>query len=366
MKVSAPYALTAEITHRCPLQCGYCSNPIELQKRENELPTEDWLRVLEEASELGVVQVHFTGGEPLLRPDLELLIRRARDLGLFVNLITSGVGLTEKRMQKLSEAGTDSIQLSIQASTAELADRIGGFKAHEIKRKSAEMIRSAGMTLNMNVVLHRHNLHVVEEMIELCASWGAERLELANTQYYGWALANRDELMPTKQQVYTAEAAFYRARERFGKQLELIWVLPDYHENLPKPCMGGWGKLSLTVSPNGLALPCTAASSMNTLKFETVQGRSLSWIWNESESFQAYRGFDWMPEPCRSCDLRFQDFGGCRCQAFLLTGDAQQTDPVCERSPNHHLITDIVAAHASESVFARTADTQKSLISYRR
>ncbi|QHW29588.1 pyrroloquinoline quinone biosynthesis protein PqqE [Paenibacillus rhizovicinus] len=350
MQVSLPYALTAELTHRCPLRCPYCSNPTELQKRENELSTDEWLSVLEQACELGVVQVHFTGGEPLLRPDLELIVRRARDLGLFVNLITSGVGLTEERVRKLSDAGIDSIQLSLQAASAELADSIAGFKAHELKRQAARRIREAGLALNMNVVLHRGNLHQLEDIIELCASWGAQRLELANTQYYGWALRNVNELLPRSEQLKQAEADYVRASERFGQQLELIWILPDYYEDFPKPCMGGWGKLSLTVAPDGRVLPCTVSSEIRSLSFENVKQRELAWIWHDSPSFNAYRGYDWMAEPCRSCERREQDYGGCRCQAFLLTGDANAADPVCTLSPHRRVITDrIKSIEAGES-----------------
>ncbi|RKP47923.1 pyrroloquinoline quinone biosynthesis protein PqqE [Cohnella endophytica] len=344
MEVSIPYALSAEITHRCPLHCPYCSNPLELQKRENELTTADWIRVLEEASELGIVQVHFTGGEPLLRADLEQLVHRARELGFFVNVITSGVGVTEKRVRQLIEAGVDSIQLSVQASTPELADSIAGYKAHEIKRQAAQIIRAGGLALHMNVVLHRQNIHLVEEMVELCASWGAQRLELANTQYYGWALLNRKQLLPTKNQLMVAEEAYMRAKESFGNKMELLWIVPDYYEDFPKPCMGGWGKLSLTVTPDGRVLPCTAAASITTFHFESVLDRNLTRIWQESVSFNAFRGFDWMAEPCKSCDRRFQDFGGCRCQAFLLTGDARQTDPVCQWSPHRGLITEFVSS----------------------
>ncbi|MDF2835351.1 MAG: pqqE [Paenibacillus sp.] len=353
MEASIPYALSAEITHRCPLHCVYCSNPIELTKRENELTTEDWIRVFEEASELGIVQIHLTGGEPLLRPDVDQLIRRARELGLFVNLITSGVGVTEKRLQQLIKAGIDSIQLSVQASESDLADTIAGSKSHEFKERTAKMIRDAGLSLHMNVVLHRQNIHLVEDMIELCVSWGANRLELANTQYYGWALLNRQHLLPTRAQLTAAEEAYIRAKARFGQKLELIWVLPDYYEEYPKPCMGGWGEISMTVAPDGKVLPCTAASSIKTLKFESVKERNLQWIWQESAAFNAYRGFDWMAEPCRSCDHRFRDFGGCRCQAYLLTGDSQQADPVCKWSPHHHKITEIIS-------FINEADHKRS------
>lgn len=349
MEVSAPYALTAEVTHRCPLHCPYCSNPLELQKRENELSADEWLRVLDEAGELGVVQVHFTGGEPLLRPDTELLIRRARELGLFTNLITSGVGATDQRIKQLAEAGLDSIQLSVQAPEAELADRIAGFKAHDLKRQAAQAIRGSGLPLHMNAVLHRHNIHLVENIIELCVEWGAARLELANTQYYGWAFMNRRNLLPSRNQLTAAEEAYHRAKERFGKQIELIWVIPDYYAEFPKPCMGGWGKISLTVTPDGRVLPCTAAAGIKTLYFESVKERNLAWIWQDSPAFNAFRGFDWMAEPCRSCDRRFQDFGGCRCQAFLLTGDAQQTDPVCKWSPHHATVSQFVAAYSAHS-----------------
>jgi pyrroloquinoline quinone biosynthesis protein E len=344
MPVSLPYALTAELTHRCPLHCPYCSNPIELQKRENELSTDEWLSVLDQADDLGVVQVHFTGGEPLLRQDLEHLVRHARGLGLFVNLITSSVGLTEERVRRLAEAGVDSIQLSLQAASAELADSIAGYKAHEQKRQAACWIRANDLALNMNVVLHKGNLHQIEEIIELCAAWGAQRLELANAQYYGWALRNVNQLLPRKEQLQEAEAAYVRARERFGRQLELLWILPDYYEDFPKPCMGGWGQLSLTVAPDGRVLPCTASSEIRSLSFHNVKERDLAWIWHDSPSFNAYRGYDWMEEPCRSCERRELDYGGCRCQAFLLAGDARAADPVCMRSPHHGVIMDRISS----------------------
>ncbi len=345
MPVSLPYALTAELTHRCPLHCPYCSNPIELKKRESELTTEEWLIVLEQAADLGAAQVHFTGGEPLLRPDLEQLIRRARELGFFVNLITSGVGLTEERVRRLSEVGVDSIQLSLQAATPELADSIAGFKAFEAKRQAAKRILESGLALNMNVVLHRANLHQIEEIIELCVAWGAQRLELANAQYYGWALRNVDQLLPLKVQLKEAEAAYVRASERFGKQIELIWIVPDYYEDYPKPCMGGWGNISLSVAPDGQVLPCVASSEIRSMSFENVRERDLAWIWKDSPSFNAFRGQDWMPEPCRSCERRELDYGGCRCQAFLLTGDARATDPVCVRSPHREVILNRVSSN---------------------
>ncbi|MFB9274388.1 pyrroloquinoline quinone biosynthesis protein PqqE [Cohnella cellulosilytica] len=358
MPVNLPYALTAELTHRCPLSCPYCSNPLELQKRENELSTDQWLSVLEQADELGVAQVHFTGGEPLLRPDLERLVRRARELGLYVNLITSGVGLSDQRLRQLTEAGVDSIQLSVQAASSELADPIAGFPAHELKRQAARRIRDIGLPLHMNVVLHRANLHQLEDIIELCVSWGAERLELANAQYYGWALRNVQQLLPRREQLQEAEAAYARAQRRYGRQIELLWILPDYFEDFPKPCMGGWGQVSLTVAPDGRVLPCTAASEIRTLTFENVRERGLVWVWRDSPSFNAYRGSDWMPEPCRSCERRELDYGGCRCQAFLLTGDARATDPVCIRSPHRGIVSDRVGTMAG-------ADTGLPDYSYR-
>jgi len=339
MSIDLPYALTAEVTHRCPLHCPYCSNPLELQQRENELTTDEWLSVLEQAADLGVAQVHFTGGEPLLRQDLELLVRRAREAELYINLITSGVGLTEQRIRQLADAGIDSVQLSVQAASANLADSISGFRSHELKRQAAQLIRASGLPLNMNVVLHRANLHQIEEIIELCVQWGAQRLELANAQYYGWALHNVQQLLPRREQLEQAEADYARARERFRNQIELLWILPDYYEPFPKPCMGGWGKLSLTVAPDGRVLPCTASSEIRSLSFENVKQRELAWIWNHSPSFNAFRGSDWMSEPCRSCDRRELDYGGCRCQAFLLTGDARSADPVCKWSPHRDTIT---------------------------
>lgn len=338
MQLDLPYALTAEVTHRCPLHCPYCSNPIELKRRENELSASQWLSVLEQASELGVAQVHLTGGEPLLRPDLESIVKGARAAGLYVNLITSGVGLTEARLSRLAEAGIDSIQLSLQAASEELGNSIAGTRVHNLKRQAAARIRASGLPLHMNVVLHRANLDQLEEIIELCVEWGAERLELANTQYYGWALRNVDQLLPLRGQLQAAEAAYERARERFGSRIELLWILPDYYESYPKPCMGGWGKLSLTVAPDGRVYPCTASADIGSLKFENVKERDLAWIWHHSPSFNAYRGMNWMPEPCRSCERRELDYGGCRCQAYLLTGDAGTTDPVCVRSPYRGII----------------------------
>lgn len=355
----APFSLLAEITHRCPLHCVYCSNPLELKQQQEELATADWLRVLEEAHALGVVQLHFSGGEPLARPDLEKMVRRARDLGFYTNLITSGVGLSRERARVLAAHGLDSIQLSVQAAASDLSNWIGGRRAFEEKREAAEATREAELPLSMNVVLHCLNLDQVGEIIDLCGSWGAERVELANTQYYGWALLNREKLLPTREQLAKAEAVYECKKASWKGKMELIWVRPDYYEPFPKPCMGGWGQIHLTVSPDGSVLPCPVASSIKTLHFDTVREHNLGWIWRESSAFNKFRGFEWMPEPCRNCDRRFQDFGGCRCQAFALTGNAARTDPVCQWAPEHHLVEATVAqanaAHANERLIEGTA-----------
>jgi len=340
----APFSLVAEITHRCPLHCVYCSNPLELRRAEEELTTQDWLRVLEEAHALGVVQLHLSGGEPLVRRDLESVVRRGRELDFYTNLITSGAGLTRERAEALAACGLDNVQLSLQASTSDLNNWIGGRKSYQEKAEAAEIIRHSGLAFSMNVVLHRFNLDQLHEIIDLCAAWGAERLELANSQYYGWALLNRAGLLPTKDQVLRAETVYEKKKAECKGRMELIWVRPDYYEPLPKPCMGGWGQIHLIVGPDGSALPCPAASSIRTLHFENVRDFSLGWIWRESPAFNQFRGFDWMPDPCRSCDRRFQDFGGCRCQAFALTGDAARTDPVCQWAPDHTLVETAVAA----------------------
>lgn len=342
-EIPAPYSLVAEITHRCPLHCVYCSNPVALKPERDELGTNDWLRVFEQARALGVVQLHFSGGEPLDRPDLDVLVGRARELDFYTNLITSGVGLDRRRARALAERGLDSLQLSIQDAEPRLSDSIAGRKAFDEKQRAAEITREAKLPLNMNVVLHRLNLEHLEEIIDLCASWGAERLELANAQYYGWALANRARLLPTSEQLAYAEAVWRSKKDDLKGRMELIWVRPDYYEKFPKPCMGGWGRIHLTVSPDGTVLPCPVASTITTLHFDSVREHRLEWVWRESPAFNKFRGFDWMLEPCRSCDRRWQDFGGCRCQAFALTGEAAKTDPVCQWAPEHSLVEAAVA-----------------------
>ena len=335
-----PVSLLAEITHRCPIHCLYCSNPLELTRRADELPTEIWLRVLAEAADLGVLQVHLSGGEPLARADLATLVERASGLELYTNLITSGVGLTRIRAEALKDAGLGAVQLSIQAADPELSRVIAGGEFWQRKMDAARHVRDAGLPLGMNFVLHRYNLHQVTGLLELAASLGAERVELANAQYYGWALRNRDQLLPTRAMLETAESEVARFRKRAGDTMEILWVIPDYHAEFPKPCMNGWARMFLTVAPDGTALPCPAASVIPGLDPPSVREHSARWIWFESPAFNRFRGFEWMSDPCRSCPRRFEDFGGCRCQAYLLAGDPAVTDPVCTYSPHRHLVTE--------------------------
>ncbi|EME53280.1 pyrroloquinoline quinone biosynthesis protein PqqE [Amycolatopsis decaplanina] len=338
-----PLGMLAELTHRCPLHCPYCSNPVELITRDSELSTEEWLSVLSQARELGVLQVHLSGGEPLARPDLPVLVEHATKLGCYVNLVTSGLGLTESRLHDLVERGLAHIQLSVQGATAGRADRLAGARAHDRKLVAAGLIKKAGLPLSVNVVLHRQNHDQLAGIIDLAEKMGADRLELANTQYYGWALRNRDALMPTRRQLDEAEPIVRAATERLRGRMEIIYVVADYYEQYPKPCMYGWGARQLTVAPDGNVLPCPASTAIETLEFDNVRDKPLAWIWYESGSFNAYRGEDWMPDTCGTCDRRAIDFGGCRCQAFQLTGDAAATDPVCSRSP-HRDVVDLILA----------------------
>ncbi len=341
MDVNPPLGLLAELTHRCPLHCPYCSNPLELTKRDAELSTADWLSVLSQARELGVLQVHMSGGEPLLRPDLPELVAHASSLGCYVNLVTSGLGLTSARLSGLVERGLAHVQLSAQGSIRDRSDELAGARAFDHKLAAAAAVKAAGLPLSLNVVLHRRNHGQVAGIVDLAERMGADRLELANTQYYGWALRNRDALMPTPSQLAAAEPIVREAVARLRGTMEIVYVVADYHEPYPKPCMYGWGARQLTVAPDGTVLPCPAASAITTLRLSSVRDTPLADIWYRSESFNAYRGEDWMADPCRTCDRRGLDFGGCRCQAFLLTGDAAATDPVCSRSP-HRGVVDLV------------------------
>jgi pyrroloquinoline quinone biosynthesis protein E len=333
-----PLALIAEITHRCPLHCVYCSNPLELTSRKEELATTDWLRVFSEAAALGVLHLHLTGGEPLARADLTELIAHARQSRLYTNLITSGIGLTRERLAQLVEAGLDHIQLSFQDSTEGHANWIAGTRAHAHKIEVAGWIREHRIAFTTNLVVHRQNIGHLEEMVAALEALHPHRMEIAHAQYYGWALQNRSALLPTRAQLDRAVAVVAAADERMRGKVRIDMVVPDYHARFPKACMGGWGRQLLLVDPAGRVLPCHAAGVIPEMRFDNVREHTLDWIWQKSEAFQKFRGEDWMPEPCRSCDRRKEDFGGCRCQAFLFTGDAGATDPVCELAPLHHLI----------------------------
>ena len=346
MTSDRPTTLLAELTHRCPLHCPYCSNPLELIRAEAELSTDDWKRVFTQARELGVLQLGLSGGEPLVRKDLEELAAHARSLGLYSTLVTSGLGLTRKRAEALRDAGLEHVQVSIQDSATESAERIAGVSSVKQKRAAIALVKELGFAFSINVVLHRANLDRIGELIDLAGDLGADRLELANTQYYGWGLKNRAALMPTREQVARARGIAEAAIERYRKKMQILFVLPDYHEQYPKACYGGWGKLYIVVTPNGQALPCHAASTITSLSFPTVRERSLEWIWRESPGFQAYRGDAWMKEPCRTCPRKTVDFGGCRCQAFALTGDAANPDPVCTLTPFRRIIDEALAGPA--------------------
>ncbi|HMJ41297.1 MAG TPA: pyrroloquinoline quinone biosynthesis protein PqqE [Pseudolabrys sp.] len=340
----APLGLLAELTHRCPLGCPYCSNPLALDKRSDELDTATWARVFREAAGLGVLQVHLSGGEPAARRDLEEIVKAARDASLYTNLITSAVGLTSERLNALADAGLDHVQISIQDNEAESADHIAGYKgAFARKSALAAEIVKLGLPLTVNVVVHRANIGRVEAMVELALSLGAGRVEIAHVQYYGWALKNRAALMPTREQVEQAVADVERLRTKYHGRIVIDAVVPDYYARFPKPCVGGWGRRSLNVTPAGRVLPCHAAEVIPGLEFWNVREHSLGDIWRASPAFNAFRGTEWMQEPCKSCALKEKDFGGCRCQAFLIAGDARAADPVCHLSPHHALVAELAA-----------------------
>jgi pyrroloquinoline quinone biosynthesis protein E len=333
--------LLAELTYRCPLQCPYCSNPLDFAQTESELSTEAWVRVLRQGREMGAAQLGFSGGEPLVRQDLGELIAEARHLGYYSNLITSGLGLTQAKVESFAEAGLDHIQVSFQASDPELNNAVAGSrKAFEQKLAMARAVKEAGYPMVLNFVIHRHNIHQMNDIVALCDRLGADYVELATCQYYGWAFKNREGLMPSRAQLEKAEHEVNQNRARLmdeGSAMKLIFVTPDYYEERPKPCMNGWGSLFLTVAPDGTALPCHSARLLP-VDFPNVRDKDLKHIWYESSGFNHYRGDSWMPEPCRSCDEKEKDFGGCRCQAFLLTGNADNADPVCSKSPHHDRI----------------------------
>src|ERR671934_1422645 len=339
MQPPRPYTLVAELSYRCPLRCPYCSNPLDIgaDRYRAELEGEHWMRVFREARALGVLQLALTGGEPMLRRDLDELVAAGRDAGLYSTLVTGATLFTRERAERLKEAGLDHVQVSIQSPDPEENDRIAGNRSFEKKIAAARAARALGFPLTINCVLHRQNLDRIEEVLRLAEELDAQRLGVANTQYYGWAVVNQAALLPTRAQLERGEEAVRRFRDRVGPRINVLWVLPDYFEELPKPCMGGWGRTTIVVAPNGDALPCQAGSTIPGLEFANVREHPLEWIWSESDAFTRFRGTGWMQEPCRTCPLGRQevDFGGCRCQALRLTGDAAATDPVCRFSPHH-------------------------------
>jgi pyrroloquinoline quinone biosynthesis protein E len=335
--VDRPLGLLAELTYQCPLHCPYCSNPIAVPDAP-ELTLSEWCGVLAQARQLGVLQLHLTGGEPLARPDLIPLVAQAGVLGFYVSLVTSGVGLDERRGSELARAGLDHVQLSMQDTDRAAAEHVAGARVVDRKMAAAQAVKALGLPLTVNVVLHRGNIDRIAPIADLAAALSADRLELAHTQYYGWGLLNRSALMPTRAQVLAAEQAVAQARARHRDTVEILYVVADYYEPYPKPCMHGWGRRHIVITPDGRALPCPAAAQITGLGIDNVRQRPLGEIWHHSPAFSRFRGTEWMPGPCRSCPRKELDFGGCRCQAFALTGDAARTDPVCQLSPDHHMI----------------------------
>jgi pyrroloquinoline quinone biosynthesis protein E len=358
LKITPPRWLLAELTYKCPLQCPYCSNPIDYAKHSSEISTEDWKRVLTQARKMGAVQLGFSGGEPLTRQDLPELVQHARQLGYYSNLITSGYGLTEEKIIQLKEAGLDHIQVSIQASTQELNDHLAGTKSYETKKQVAHLVKKHGYPMVLCVVIHRENIHQMRQILEMAEELGADYLELANTQYYGWAHKNRDLLLPTKEQFEEAEAIAQAYKEKVADKMKIYYVIPDFHEDRPKACMNGWGTTFLTIAPDGVALPCHSARDLPGLDCPSATEYGVEEIWNESKAFNFFRGNEWMKEPCRSCDEKEKDFGGCRCQAYMLTGDMYNTDPVCSKSPDRHVIEEALDSARASAL----SDNEKPLI----
>ena len=372
IKPKGPLWVNAEITYKCPLHCVFCYNPLDYASTfKSELSTEDWLKVFKQYRDLGSVQLGISGGEPLMRDDVEIMVSEASQMGYYVNLLTSGIGLTEKRISAFKEGGLGQIQLSFQDSTKELNDFLSSTKTFELKSKVAKLIKEHDYPMVLNVVLHRLNIDHIDQILEMAEAMGADHVELANSQYYAWALKNRAYLMPSEEQLRKAEETTNRFREKIGNKMKLYFIVPDYYANRPKACMNGWGSVFLNVAPDGLALPCHEARMLPGLTFPNVRDHDMEWIWNESPAFNAYRGDSWMKEPCRSCDERATDFGGCRCQAFQLTGDAANTDPVCDKSEHHHIITEQIelaqkpqppAADIKPIIFYRDDKNSKALI----
>ncbi|WP_082767382.1 pyrroloquinoline quinone biosynthesis protein PqqE [Bosea sp. PAMC 26642] len=354
MSAPAPFALLAELTHRCPLACPYCSNPLDLDRKSDELATSDWIRVFEQAAGLGILQLHLSGGEPAARHDLVELVAAAARLGLYTNLITSGIGLPRERLAALAQAGLDHLQLSVQDTQSDNADRIAGLRgSYQRKRLFAGIVAEVGLPLTINVVLHRGNIGHMGAMVDEAIAMGARRIELAHAQYYGWAERNREALMPDMADALAARDEVGRLRAETADRITIDYVPPDHFARFPKPCMNGWGRQSLNVTPRGLVLPCHAAQSIPGLAFWTVREHSLAEIWRGSPAFEAFRGTDWMAEPCRSCERREIDFGGCRCQAMALTGDPRNADPVCVLSSFHDRVEALTTAQRSDSYVMR-------------
>ena len=357
-----PLWLLLELTYRCPLHCVFCYNPTDFANTGQELGTDDWIRVLREARSLGAVQLGLSGGEPLAREDLEPIVAQAHTLGFYTNLITSGIGMTEARIKALKHAGLDHVQLSFQDSTREMNDFLSSTRTFELKSQVAALIRKYDYPMVLNVVLHRLNIDHVDEILAMAERIGAQYVELANTQYYGWAWLNRDRLLPSREQLRRAEATLQRFRARVGEKIKVFFVVPDYFETRPKACMNGLGSVFLTITPDGTALPCHAARMLPGLTFPNVREASVQAIWYDSQGFNHFRGDGWMKEPCRSCPEKSRDFGGCRCQAYLLTGDAANADPVCDLSPHHHLVTEAVERAAQTHPVSAGKANEKVLV----
>jgi pyrroloquinoline quinone biosynthesis protein E len=349
VNITPPRWLLAELTYRCPLQCPYCANPVDFAKHSDELSTEDWLRVFSEARAMGAVQLGLSGGEPLVRQDLPVLVKHARQLGYYTNLITSGYGMTEAKIVELKEAGLDHIQVSIQSPEKTLNDELAGTESFEHKKEVARLVKKHGYPMVLCVVIHRRNIHQMREILDMAVELEADYLELANTQYYGWAHLNRDQLLPTREQFEQAEAIAQDYKKKLEGRMKIYYVVPDFYEDRPKACMNGWGTTFLTIAPDGVALPCHSARELPGLNCPNVKELSVSDIWINSDAFNRFRGFEWMREPCRSCPEKAKDFGGCRCQAYLLTGDMRNADPVCSLSPRHQEVYDAVFSARREA-----------------
>lgn len=361
--VKEPNWLLAELTYHCPLQCPYCSNPTDFALQKDELTTEQWIDVFKQGRKMGAVQLGFSGGEPLVRQDLEILIKEAHDLGYYTNLITSGVGMDEDRVKAFKDNGLDTIQISFQASEKDVNNYLAGTDSFEHKIAMAKAVKSQGFSLVFNIVIHKLNIDHTKDILDMALELGADYVELANTQYYGFAFENKAELIPTREQLAQSEKIAHEYQDKYADKMTIYYIAPDYFENRPKPCMNGWGSIFMTVAPDGTVLPCHAARVIKELTFLKVTDHDLHSIWHDSEAFNKFRGYDWMVEPCRSCPERTKDFGGCRCQAYLLTGKAENADPVCDKTPNRKIVDDIIADASKDKehplIFRNTKNSKK-------